>query len=141
MVSMINILKWDDSLATGFDEVDLQHKKLILIIDDVYHSMQEPAEEYAILMAKDLKRLTDYTQYHFTEEESFMKKHSFPGYEAHRKEHEAFIAEVARQIQTLSRAEPEDGFRFYRFLGTWLLNHIAKSDHAWAAYIAKSGKK
>ena len=45
---MANILKWDDSLATGFEEVDLQHKKLILIIDDVYRSIQSDRAEYII---------------------------------------------------------------------------------------------
>ena len=135
---MENILKWDDSLATGFEEVDLQHKKLILIFDDVYRSIQSDRAEYAVRMAKDLKRLTDYTGYHFSEEEAFMKRFSYPGYEKHRAEHEAFIAEVARQIKTLSAPDQNAGFMFYRFLGTWLLNHIAKADHAWAAYIKKA---
>jgi len=132
---MVNILKWDDSLATGFDGVDLQHKKLILIIDDVSKSLQAPEEEYALRMAKDLKRLTDYTVYHFSEEEAFMRKHEYPELEKHHGEHEAFVAEVKRQIATLSRADSVNGFNFYRFLGNWLLNHIAKSDKAWADYI------
>lgn len=135
---MVNILKWDDSLATGFDDVDLQHKKLILIIDDVYKSLDSSAAEYAARMAKDLKRLTDYTDYHFSEEETFMRKNSFPGYEKHRKEHQAFIAEIARQIKGLSEPDKEAGFMFYRFLGTWLLNHIAKSDREWADFISKA---
>ncbi len=138
---MVNILKWDDSLATGFEEVDLQHKKLILIIDDVNKSIQADPAEYAVRMGKDLKRLTDYTVYHFSEEEAFMKKHSFPGYEKHHAEHEAFIAEVSRQIKTLSRPDPDAGFLFYRFLGNWLLNHIAKSDHEWAVFIKKPGER
>jgi len=138
---MINILKWDDSLSTGFEEVDLQHKKLIHVIDDVYQRMQAPGTEYAIGMAKDLKRLTDYTQYHFSEEERFMRKFDFPGYEKHHGEHEAFIAEVNRQIKTLSQANPDDGFRFYRFLGSWLVSHIAKSDQEWAAFIRKAQGK
>jgi len=137
---MVNILKWDDSLATGFEEVDLQHKKLILIIDDVNESLKVPEDEYALRMAKDLKRLTDYTVYHFSEEEAFMRRYGYPDLERHHAEHEAFVAEVKRQISTLSRADSAGGFNFYRFLGNWLLNHIAKSDRAWADFI-RSQKK
>lgn len=135
---MINLLKWDDSLLTGFAEVDLQHKKLISIINDVFEAMSSPPAEYAMRMAKDLKRLTDYTGYHFSEEEDFMRKHGYPKLEKHHEEHEAFISQVRLQIQTLTQANPDDGFRFYRFLGTWLVNHIAKSDKAWAEYISAS---
>lgn len=132
---MTNLFKWDDSLSTGFNEVDLQHKKLIMIIEDVHSAMQASPEEYALRIAKDLKRLTDYTHYHFTEEESLMRKNLFPGLDAHKKEHDAFIARVTSQIGTLSASNPDDGYQFYRFLGTWLLAHIAKSDQEWASFI------
>lgn len=137
---MDNLLTWNDSLLTGFDEVDLQHKKLISVINDVHTAMNAPKASYATGMAKALKRLTEYTYYHFDEEEKFMRAHDYPELAEHRKEHQAFIEQVNKQIQTLSQAEPEDGFRFYRFLGSWLLNHIAKSDHAWAAYITTRQK-
>ncbi len=75
-----------------------------------------------------------------SEEEAFMRKSSCPGYEKHRKEHQAFIAEVLRQIKGLSEPDKEAGFMFYRFLGTWLLNHIAKSDREWADFIAKDNE-
>ncbi len=135
---MTNLFTWDDSLATGFPDVDLQHKKLIAIINDVHGAMQASQGEYAIRMAKDLKRLTDYTVYHFSEEESFMRKHDYPDFEKHRREHETFIEQVNAQIKTLSQVNPDDGYRFYRFLGTWLLNHIAKSDRDWAMFIDHS---
>ncbi len=132
---MINLFSWDDALATGFDDVDLQHKKLLLIIDDVRKLLDETGKDYALRMAKDLKRLTDYTAYHFAEEESLMKARGFPGLEDHKKEHAAFVERLRAEIATVGEAKPGDGFQFYRFLGTWLLNHIAKSDQAWAAYI------
>ncbi len=132
---MINILTWDDSLRTGFAEVDLQHKKLIKIIDDVYASVQAPPGEYALLMSKNLKKLTDYTLYHFSEEETFMKKYGYPGYGAHKEAHDAFVERIHSQIQTLPHALPDEGYQFYRYLGNWLLSHIAKADREWALYI------
>ena len=133
--NMINIFKWDDSLATNFADVDLQHKKLILLIEDVHKSLEAPEDKYALCLAKDLKRLTDYTQYHFAEEEALMRKNKYPDIEAHSKEHASFIEQVQTQIKVLRFADSADGFRFYRFLGSWLISHIGKSDQAWAQYI------
>ena len=135
---MVNILKWNDSLSTGFEEIDLQHKKLILIIEDVHTAITASAAEYTLMISKALKKLTDYTHYHFTDEENFMKKNSFPGYETHKKEHEFFITQINTQITTLIYKSSDDGFQFYRFLGNWLLSHIAKSDQEWARWIEAS---
>ena len=132
---MINIFKWEDSLATDFAEIDLQHKKLILLIEDVHNSLEAPEKEYSLCIAKDLKRLTDYTQYHFAEEEALMRKNGYPDFEAHSNEHATFISQVQMQIKALRFADSADGFRFYRFLGSWLLTHIGKSDQAWAQYV------
>jgi hemerythrin len=132
---MINLFKWDDSLSTGFADVDLQHKKLILIIEDVREALDSDESEYPLRIAKDLKRLTDYTQYHFTEEEKLMRQNGYPDYEAHKLEHDAFVSRVRAQVATLQSPEAGDGFHFYRFLGSWLIAHIAKSDQAWAAFI------
>jgi len=46
-MAMDNLLTWNDKLLTGFDEVDLQHKKLISIINDVHTAMNAPAADYA----------------------------------------------------------------------------------------------
>jgi len=136
---MVNILSWNDSLATGFKEVDLQHKKLISIIDDVYETVKEPDPEYALKMAKILKQLTDYTEYHFTEEELLMKRHSYVGFDGHKKQHDDFVKKIGLEIKLLAEASQDDGYLFYRFLGTWLLDHIAKSDHAWAEWLRARG--
>lgn len=138
---MINLFTWDDSLATSFPDVDLQHKKLILLIEDVHQSLEAPEEDYALCIAKDLKRLTDYTEYHFAEEETLMRKNGYPNLDAHCKEHAGFISQIQTQIKALTYANPADGFRFYRFLGSWLLSHIGKSDQSWAQYIREKEQR
>lgn len=137
---MINLFSWSDALATGFSDIDLQHKKLISIIDDVFQIAQTPDGNYALRMAKALKALTDYTEYHFSEEELFMRSRGYPGFEGHRLQHSDFVGKVNLEIRSLAALGPEDAYIFYRFLGTWLLDHIAKSDKAWAEWIQERGK-
>jgi len=138
---MVNILSWSDSLATGFAEVDLQHKKLISIIDGLFAIVSDGGADYGLKMAKILKQLTDYTAYHFSEEETLMRTNLFPGYDGHKAQHDEFISNIGKEIRLLADASADDGYRFYRFLGTWLLEHIAKSDHAWAEWIREKGAR
>ena len=137
---MTNLCSWSDALATGFSDIDLQHKKLISIIDDVFRIAQNADGHYALNMAKTLKALTDYTEYHFSEEELFMRSRHYPGLEGHRLQHSDFVGKVNMEIRSLAAAGPDDAYLFYRFLGTWLLDHIAKSDKAWAEWIQEQGK-
>jgi len=134
---MKDILIWDDSLSTGVDEIDLQHKKLILVINDVHAVLDAPEASRAASMSKSLKSLTDYTHYHFSEEEALMRRNAYPQIEAHKTEHAAFVAEVTRQIRGLAQPDPDAVIALYGFLGSWLLTHIAKSDRAWADHLAK----
>jgi hemerythrin len=132
---MATKFEWNNSLSTGFDDVDLQHKKLILIIEDVHTALELDSKGYALHISKVVKQLVDYTQYHFSEEETLMRKHAYPAYEAHKREHEAVVAQESAQIPKLAKPSPEDGMKFYQFLGTWLMAHIARADQGWAVYI------
>lgn len=134
---MTNLFTWSDSLSTGFGDVDLQHKKLINIIGEVNDCLLKTGTEYELGMAKIIKKLSDYTQYHFSEEQSLMRKYDYPGIIPHIEKHDDFVIQLQRQISSLPRENPAEGYQFYRFLGNWLLAHIAKEDHAWAVYIQK----
>jgi len=126
---------WDSTLATGFSEVDLQHKKLVFIIEDVRLALNSESKNYTLAISKALKSLMDYTEYHFSEEEALMKKHGYPSLDAHKKEHAAFIFQVRELLSSINTQNREAGEKFYSFLGTWLFAHIARSDKAWAVYI------
>ncbi len=134
---MTQILKWQDSLSTGIEEIDLQHKKLIKVIDEVYQNSLLSDEQFSLIFPKSVKKLTEYTHYHFEEEERLMKRFGFPGTPDHEAEHRAFTDEVHRQLSALTKATPNDGYQLYRFLGQWLLSHIARSDQQWAAFVRK----
>lgn len=126
---------WDAALATGFSEVDLQHKKLISIIEEVRQALNAESKTYTLAISKAVKSLMDYTEYHFSEEEALMKKNEYPSLDAHKKEHAAFVSQVSGLLSSIHTQNRETGEQFYSFLGTWLFAHIARSDKAWAVYI------
>lgn len=128
-------LSWNDSYLLGITEIDLQHKKLLSLADDMYEIVNGDEDSLKVNLSKVLKSLTDYTVYHFTSEEEFMRKYGYPSADMHKSMHDNFIAEVTKQIKSLNTATKTEAERLYSFLATWVLNHIAKSDKVWAEYV------
>lgn len=128
-------LSWNDSYLLGITEIDLQHKKLLSLADDMYEIVNGDEDSLKVNLSKVLKSLTDYTVYHFSNEEEFMKKYGYPSADMHKSMHDNFIAEVTKQIKSLNTATKTEAERLYKFLASWVLNHIAKSDKVWAEYV------
>lgn len=128
-------LSWNDSYLLGIPEIDLQHKKLLSLADDMYEIVNGDEDSLKVNLSKVLKSLTDYTVYHFSNEEEFMNKYGYPSADMHKSMHDNFIAEVTKQIKSLNTATKTEAERLYKFLASWVLNHIAKSDKVWAEYV------
>ena len=127
--------EWNEIYELGISEIDLQHKKLISISNELYDIATSNDASYKISMSKILKGLTDYTVYHFTSEEEFMKKYGYEGTPMHKLAHDNFIAEVTQQIKKLSDASQDDILVFYDYIANWILAHIAKADKVWASFV------
>ncbi len=128
-------VEWDDSYLLGIPEIDNQHKKLLSVANELYDAASGSAEKYTLRMAKVLKALTDYTVYHFGEEEKFMTRYGYQAVAQHKKEHDSFVSEVNGQIRKLGTGRREDALVFYGFVAGWVLTHIAKEDRVWAAFV------
>ncbi len=127
--------EWNEIYELGIQEIDLQHKKLISISNELYDIATKGDVNLKITMSKILKNLTDYTVYHFTSEEEFMKKYGYQGAPMHKIAHDNFVAEVTQQIKNLSEGSQEDVLIFYDYIANWILAHIAKADKIWATFV------
>lgn len=127
--------EWNDSYLLNITEIDNQHKKLLTITNELYEILSGSEEDYKLNMSKILKKLTDYTVYHFEAEEKFMASYGYSGTTMHKNAHDFFIAEVNRQIQKLNKETKKDGEQFYSYIANWILTHIAKADKVWADFV------
>jgi hemerythrin len=132
-------VEWSDTYLLGIPEIDNQHKKLIAIANELYEVITGDQESYKANMAKALKKLVDYTVYHFSHEEGFMRDHGYAGVDVHKTAHDGFINEVNHQVKQLEGAESRsDGKKFYSYMVNWILTHIARADKVWAAFVKKN---
>jgi len=128
---------WDDVFSLGFKPIDDQHKKLVLIINELFTACKEGIVAADMAFMETVKKTLEYTETHFADEEDYMREANYPRFAEHKKQHEDFIAAVEKTIEEFEtgNTEPID---MARFLKKWLLNHIAVTDKQYVPFLVKA---
>ena len=136
-MSETTYVNWLPSFSSGVAVIDEQHKELLKLTNELfYHCVGNPDDERAYFQ-KIIKCAVDYVKVHFSTEEQIMKKTNFPGYLAHKKEHEKFILSVLEHARAFEDDKKLSLISFTSFLKNWILSHIAISDKQYFFYIKK----
>ena len=131
-------VEFDASLVTGNEMIDEQHKELIGKIDKLVECCEQGGGKLEAI--KMLDYLSDYTEFHFGEEEKLQEEVSYPGMEGHKAKHEEFKKAVAELHEMLVEEEgPSDSFvaAVKKNVVDWLFDHIKNMDQALAAFVQK----
>ena len=138
-------IEWSQEYSVNIKKIDEQHKKLINVINKLYDGLSGDSKETFLSPAKEIinnaiAELTDYTKYHFSEEEALMRNLSYPDYLSHKAKHDDFVLKVI---------EFQDSYRkghilvlsveIIRFLRDWLLNHILTIDKQYSPFFNRQG--
>lgn len=129
------VIKWRDSYNTGIEAVDLEHRKLVELVEVMHTSVRD--KEPKDVVEKVITEIAEYTQYHFTNEEMLMEKEHYPQFDEHKTEHQKLIQEVSTFKERLLSNFPDGREDFYHFLREWLINHILDSDKKFGTYVAQ----
>lgn len=123
-------LKWSDDFKVGNEQIDREHQLIVEKYAMLYDLMKEgKGHDY---YGQLLLFLTDYIEFHFTNEEKIQQEVGYLGQLRHKKLHDAFKAEVAKIIekQQDSQISNAELIRFNLFLKNWLIYHILIEDRA-----------
>ena len=128
---------FDETLITGNDMIDTQHKELIERINKllILCENDKPAKREAI---DTLDYLSDYTEFHFGEEEKLQEKVGYPELKEHNKKHDELRETVKALHEMLEEEEgPSDAFvqQVNEKVAEWLFKHIRGFDRSVAEYI------
>ena len=138
------MFEWKEEFELKIKVIDDQHKKLLEIgnkINDLLVN-QEAEDDNFDEIYQVIEELRDYTVYHFTTEENLFIKHNYSGYEAHKKEHDAFI----EFLNSVNPDEIDDNQKeFLKSLLTkivkWVFKHIITTDFMYKDYMIGLGMK
>jgi len=131
---MLRLLK---SMETGIQEVDEQHQELVNRINKVIKmgeagKSKEETEE-------TLGFLAQYVLKHFSTEEDYMNKCSYPICYLHQGQHSGFVEKFLALKERFEKSgySPELSTELNAFIVSWTINHIATSDAAFGRYYLK----
>ncbi len=133
-------MEWTPELATGVALIDAQHRELFDAVNRLLDAIERGRgrEEVWGLMLF----LEDYTANHFGSEEGYMRRHTYPGYPAHKVEHTGFVNDFIDLREDLDANGPtaELVAKIERRVCDWLLSHIGRVDRAFADYLKGTRK-
>ena len=134
------LMEWNDKLSVGIQQFDNEHKRLVLMLNDLHDSSQVGKGKE--VLGKILDGLITYTKTHFANEERYMQQHNYPDFKVHKAEHDALAKQVLEVQQRYhSGATAALSMEVMSFLKSWLLKHIQGSDKKYAPFLNSKGVK
>ncbi len=121
-------IKWDESMSTGVDSLDAQHKQLIAWLNNLLVCMSEGRGRAEIDGL--LSQLGAYATLHFGNEEECMEKWKCPFAAQNVAAHKEFVATVQNLRDEFDRSGPTSHLvvRVESELMRWLSTHIKRTD-------------
>lgn len=134
----MDAFQWNSCFVTGLTDVDEQHHRLVDAINQFGEMVMRPESASIAELESVFVKLADYTQYHFTQEESMMTAIGLDArhIKGHRQSHANFIDEVTQLHGGISANTKEAAKSLLQFLTHWLAYHILGSDQIMAKQIA-----
>ena len=122
----MELIQWSDKYSVNNFLIDSQHKRLVSMINLMHESMKEGKGKETL--QKILNDLVGYTKEHFLTEEAMMKKANYPGYAAHKTEHDKLTEKAVDLQKSYADGKAPLTMDVLNFLKNWLTNHIEGTD-------------
>jgi hemerythrin len=127
---------WEESMRTGDELCDDQHKELIRRLNLLLHAMHhaQPAEQVESMLAF----LDTYVAAHFTHEEACMDRYHCPLAETNRRAHGVFVMRfraLRDEWTSQSSTTALVAVKMLRDLSAWLVDHIRTIDARMLPYV------
>lgn len=131
------LILWNENLSVNIALVDRQHQKLISLINDLHNANREGRGNQKLKLV--VSELEFYAKSHFTQEERYFARYSYPAAESHIRAHQIFIEKVRQFKSAIEQGGiglPTEILSFLRF---WIVEHIMRVDKKYSSYLNEKG--
>ncbi len=126
-------MNWDSNYELGIAEIDAQHQFLFERIRMIESAVAiGGGADFVRSVIADLEH---YSEVHFAAEEALFARYHYPDSEAHRLEHQRFIAAIAQIKKGLNSDVARVGDELLGYLREWFSRHILGSDFAYGDFL------
>jgi methyl-accepting chemotaxis protein len=131
-------LEWGPAWFTGNETIDTDHEVLVRYVNELNRAMLDGKGND--IAAEILKKLVEYTRFHFSREEVIWQQGGLASIVEHQKKHVDLVAKVEAFQRDLAQGKATLTGDLMSFLRQWLINHVFRTDKAGVAEImAKNG--
>lgn len=128
---------WKDEYSIGISVIDEQHKKFIVILNELSASFLKKSKNNSL--RKIVDELEKYAHWHFDFEEKYFKEFHYKDAEAHEKSHTAFCLQVQKMKERLEQEDDLLEYDMFLFANDWLIVHIQEEDRKYAQCFLEHG--
>jgi hemerythrin len=122
----MELFEWSEAYSIRDEAIDLQHRELFRIANELYGATRARRGEEAVGGA--IRSLLDYAHSHFAAEEELMLLRKCPDLAAHKAVHNALLARVTDYERRYRRGDGAAQGDVLPFLLGWLLEHTLGMD-------------
>jgi hemerythrin len=138
MLSIMPLIAWTDQMCVGVKLLDNDHKKLVLLINELHEGIVNNRDKQALDSV--FENLVRFTRVHFAHEEQLLFETGYPAAAAHKQEHESMIQKIlALQARFRSGAPMAMHMDGVELLKSWLFSHMYGADQDYAPYLEAKG--
>ena len=131
------LIEWKDELSVDINTIDKQHKGLIALINELHEGMRVGKGQD--MLGETLTKLVEYTKMHFATEEKFFETYKYPGYVAHKSEHDKLTGQVLDFKSKFDNKQAVVTVELMSFLKDWLRKHIVGTDRKYSQFLIQKG--
>jgi len=130
----MKLIKLEDHLRLKIPEIDSQHEKLIELVNRL-HEVLLGGEDKAIRDGL-LLQLLEGMRSHCAYEEELMLRYVYPGFQAHKSEHDRLTKNLVDLVERYQRGELVLSIAVVMEFKCWATIHIEKSDRPLGAFLS-----
>jgi hemerythrin-like metal-binding protein len=130
---MMQLLKWSSQLELGIDHIDIQHKQLFSMINEMIIAAESGQPNSSLLPV--VGRLQEYANSHFFAEEELFSQYDYTDRNDHEADHLKFMESVKLIRKQCELLESPMSEKIKDFLLGWLWNHIMTKDLKYKSFI------
>lgn len=130
---------WKDEFSVGVRELDLQHQKIIKVINSLIDKPRIFAKSQTTSSA--LAELTNYVSEHFLLEEKLLEENGYQNLLEHSKRHTAYSKKIAEFCLGSLNKKSEVPSELLNFLTQWWTDHILHEDMKYKSFFEEKGIK
>lgn len=139
MTQKMKKIVWKDEFSIGVRELDLQHQKIIKIINLLIDKPRMSVKSQNIASA--LSELTYYVSEHFLLEEQLLGENGYQDLLEHSKKHTAYSQQITDFCTEALHRNNEVPSDLLNFLTHWWTNHILNEDMKYKPFFEEKGIK